>query len=430
MGFAGQYLAKNRGVESFISASPAKDLKYVVVIPSYDEDRLIDTLNALWEAQRPRYSIEIIVVVNSSRETSADIREKNRQTLREIDTWSRNYCDRDFAAYALYVPEIPGKDFGAGMARKIGMDEAINRFEQLNRDDGYIISLDADTAVADNYFTAIEQTIAKRPAMNAGILYFEHPVEGGEFPRDIYDAVAKYELFLRYYNQALRWTGFPYAFHTIGSAFFVRALAYVKQGGMIRRKAGEDFYFLNKVFQLGNICEVHSTAVYPSPRFSGRVLFGTGPEVEKITREPDKPYMTYDPEAFRALKAFFYGIDQLFHCNEREVEDYLNALEPGLEDFLRSVGLKDEIKRINNNCKRPEVFRKHFFQWFGGLKIIRYMHVVHDKFLDKVPVHLAASEMLKMLGYSGQFDNSSVNSRIFQLLSKYREIERSREHSV
>ncbi|MGM0531353.1 MAG: glycosyltransferase family A protein [Bacteroidota bacterium] len=430
MGFAAQYLAKNRLFGGFISTPPGRDLKYIVVIPSYNEERLINTLNALWRVQNPRYSVEVIVVVNSSAQSPGYIREKNRQTLREIDVWSRTCCDNTFAVYALHTPGLPEKDFGAGLARKIGMDEAINRFEQLNRGDGYIISLDADTTVKDNYFTEIEQSIEKRPAINAGILYFEHPLEGVEFSGEIYDAVAKYELFLRYYNQALRWAGFPYAFHTIGSAFFVRALAYVKQGGMIRRKAGEDFYFLNKIFQLGNICEVNSTAVYPSPRFSGRVLFGTGPEVEKITREPDKPYMTYNPEAFRTLKAFFDGIERLFHSNDTDVEDYLNALDPGLKAFLRSIGLKKEIKRINNNCKRPEVFRKHFFQWFGGLKIIRYMHVVHEHFLDKVPVHLAASEMLEMLGYSRQFANSSANSRVFQLLSKYREIERGREHRV
>ena len=430
MGFAAQYLAKNRLFGDFISDFPCEDLKYIIVIPSYYEGRIKDTLNSLWKAQRPKHAVEIIVVVNSSEDSPEDIRKVNRETLWDIEQWHNIYGEDSFAYYSLHVPDLPVKYFGAGVARKIGMDEAISRFEKLNRDDGFIISLDADTMVEENYFTAIEETLENSSALNAGILYFEHPVEGDQFTGEIYEAVAQYELFLRYYNQALRWTGFPYAFHTIGSAFFVRALAYVKQGGMIRRKAGEDFYFLNKIFQLGNIREVNSTAVYPSPRFSERVLFGTGPEVEKITNEPDKPYITYNPQAFYTLRIFFFGIDRLFHCSEHEMAVFLNNLDKGLGNFLEKNGFYQAVKRINNNCRRPEVFRKHFFQWFGGLKVIQYMHRVHEEDLEKVPVQQAALQMLEILGYSLPFDNNSADSRVYQLLQKYRTIERGSDYSI
>jgi len=430
MGFAAQYLTKNRLFGDYISDFPRKDLKYIVVIPSYNEDRIKDTLDALWKAQRPKRSVEVMVVVNSSEESPEYIREINRRTLQEIEKWRDDKSNDFFEVYTLHLPDLSAKDFGAGVARKIGMDEAISRFEKLNTSDGYIISLDADTTVKKNYFTAIEQAIEENSGLNGGIIYFEHPLEGNEFTREIFDAVAKYELFLRYYNQALRWTGFPYAFHTIGSAFFVRAMAYVKQGGMIRRKAGEDFYFLNKIFQLGNIREVNSTAVYPSPRFSERVLFGTGPEVEKITKEQDMSYMTYNPEAFYSLKAFFSEIDQLFLCNEEAAESFLNALEPGLKNFLKTNGFHQAIRRINNNCRKPEVFRKHFFQWFGGLKVIQYMHRVHEEDLGKVQVQQAAREMLEILGYSLHFNKNSADSRVYQLLQKYRIIEREKEYSI
>jgi len=428
MGFAAQYLAKNRLFGDFISQSPREDLKYIVVIPGYNEDRIAETLHSLRKAKRPRGSIEVITVINTSEATPEPIRENNRRTLLEIEEWRSRYTDEDFKVYPVQPPDLPVKDFGAGLARKIGMDEAISRFEKLGKEDGYIISLDADTTVEENYFTAIEQTVQDGSSVNAGIIYFEHPVEGSDFSGEIYHAVAQYELFLRYYNRGLRWTGFPYAFHTIGSAFFVRALAYVKQGGMIRRKAGEDFYFLNKIFQLGKIREVNSTAVYPSPRFSDRVLFGTGPEVKKITNEPDKPYMTYNPKAFYTLKDFFSGIDRLFQCSEHEAKAFLNDLDPGLSSFLEKNGFQQAVKRINNNCKRPEVFRKHFFQWFGGLKIIQYMHEVHEKHLEKIPVQQAAREMLEMIGYPARQEESP--SGIFELLQKYRSIERRSDYMI
>ena len=94
-----------------------------------------------------------------------------------------------------------------------------------------------------------------------------------------FDGIAAYELHLRYHVRVQKWIGFPYAFQTIGSAMAVRAWAYVKQGGMNRRHAGEDFYFLQKISWLGPISELSTVTVFPSPRLSGRVPFGTGKAV-------------------------------------------------------------------------------------------------------------------------------------------------------
>ena len=90
-----------------------------------------------------------------------------------------------------------------------------------------------------------------------------------------------YEDYLHYYKKALDYAGFPDSIYTIGSAFAVRADAYVKQGGMNRRQAGEDFYFLNKLTKLGKITEINDAYVYPSARVSDRVPFGTGAAMNK-----------------------------------------------------------------------------------------------------------------------------------------------------
>ena len=64
---------------------------------------------------------------------------------------------------------------------------------------------------------------------------------------------------------------------TIGSAFAVTANAYIKRGGMTRSQAGEDFYFLQTLAQIGTVGEITTTKVYPSARLSDRIPFGTGP---------------------------------------------------------------------------------------------------------------------------------------------------------
>jgi hypothetical protein len=98
---------------------------------------------------------------------------------------------------------------------------------------------------------------------------------------EVFDAVANYELHQRYYLLAVRYTGYPYAFHTVGSCFAVRAEAYCRAGGMSRRQAGEDFYFIQKLAGQGGFTECRSTSVYPSPRPSDRVPFGTGPDISR-----------------------------------------------------------------------------------------------------------------------------------------------------
>ena len=64
-------------------------------------------------------------------------------------------------------------------------------------------------------------------------IYFEHPIEGDEYPPEVYDAIIQYELYLRYYLQALRYTGYPYATHTVGSCFAVKASVYAKAASRV-----------------------------------------------------------------------------------------------------------------------------------------------------------------------------------------------------
>ena len=78
----------------------------------------------------------------------------------------------------------------------------------------------------------------------------------------------------------------------------MRAWAYVKQGGMNRRQAGEDFYFLQKISWLGPMTELANVIVHPSPRLSDRVPFGTGRAVGGFVS--NGRLTTYPLQAYRA----------------------------------------------------------------------------------------------------------------------------------
>lgn len=260
-----------------IAEPPPPNLGMVILVPCFDERDIVGALESLRACERPRCSVEVIVVVNSAADAPAEVKERNRKSAEQ----AREY------AHVIHFPDLPRKHAGVGLARKIGMDEALRRLT-----DGIIVNFDADCRCDLNYLKAIEDRFQKHPETPGCSIYFEHPPG----PADLY------ELHLRYYVQALRYAGHPYAFHTIGSCMAVRSQVYMEQGGMNRRQAGEDFYFLQKVIALGNYTDLLTTRVIPSARESNRVPFGTGKAVGDQLR--GKPPLTYPFEAFEDLKRF------------------------------------------------------------------------------------------------------------------------------
>ena len=236
--------------ERQIATPPQADLSIVVVIPCFNEPDLIGSLETLWFCERPECSVEVIVVLNSPAGCSAEIRSQHQATLKVATAWIEQHRDLRLAFHALHFPELPRKHAGVGLARKIGMDEALRRFDDLGRPEGIIVGYDADCRCEANYLTAIERHFTQNTRSPGCSIYFAHPLSGA-LPPPVYEAIAAYELHLRYYIQALRYAGFPHAHHTIGSCMAVRAGEYRQQGGMNKRKAGEDFYFLHKIIPLG-----------------------------------------------------------------------------------------------------------------------------------------------------------------------------------
>jgi glycosyltransferase involved in cell wall biosynthesis len=121
------YLKKYGFQSAFITNPPHPDLGLVVVIPCFDEDNLIDSLNALWGCDRPTCAVEVIVIVNAGINTPADKKAKNKSTYDAALAWSANKNQSRFQFHFSLEENLPKKNAGVGLARKIGMDEAVNR---------------------------------------------------------------------------------------------------------------------------------------------------------------------------------------------------------------------------------------------------------------------------------------------------------------
>jgi hypothetical protein len=258
-----------------------------------------------------------------------------------------------------------------------------------------IVSLDADSTFSTNYFVEIENAFFKPKPPCCAIFGFEHPYRLPGINPENRSAIVKYELYLRYYRWALARTGFPFPFYTIGSCFAVSALAYVKQGGMNRRQAGEDFYFLNKIFLLDKTIELNSIKVYPSCRVSNRVPFGTGAAVTKIISHNE--WMVYQLCTFETLQQMFKSVKTLFKQRDLQIESYYFQLSGELKSFMAFDEFNAAINQINNNASSEEVFIKKFFQWFDAFKIIKYLNLIHTEQVPRISIEKAAKQLLLQL---------------------------------
>jgi hypothetical protein len=242
--------------------------------------------------------------------------------------------------------------------------------------EGLIVSLDADCTVDSNYFKALEAHFEEAPQHIAACIYFEHPLETAPAR----DAMLRYELSLRYYRNALVAIAFPHALYTIGSCFAVRADAYVAQGGMNRRKAGEDFYFLHKLDPLGPIGNITNTTVYPSARYSDRVPFGTGPALQRAQNGSHHLSYTYPLSLFETLKAFFLQIDVLYKQSEITATNQHHVL---FLQFCDEMKVMEALAELRKNCSSPAIFRKRFFHVFNAFTIIKWLNFALKHGIEK-----------------------------------------------
>lgn len=376
--FADRYIQNNIVYPPFIKEEASPSLSMLVMIPCLNEPEIIRTLESVWACELVDSFCEVLVVVNDSESSPEPVKAINRETFNQLLDWKQANDRSNLVLHPFYVPSVQAKFAGAGMARKIGMDEAIRRFNADNKPEGVIVSLDSDCLVSSNYLKRIEQVFYENKSCFAATINFRHRFEEMEDPRQE-AGIRMYEDYLHYYKHALDFAGFPNSIYTIGSAFAVRAGAYVKQGGMNRRQAGEDFYFLHKLTKLGQLVEIADAFVYPSGRVSDRVPFGTGAAMTKWMNFTEDLTLTYNFAAFIDLKELFDSVVLLFKCSSTHYTEILTSLPATVQEYLNDITFEEELAEINRNSATPESFRKRFFQVFDAFQVLKFLNMVHER---------------------------------------------------
>lgn len=379
-----------------IEGAEGKDCTSVVVIPACDEeDWLFCTLDSLAE-NRPEslHQTLILVVLNHTLQASDEVRAANLRTLVRLQTGPLNSRLRlawiDAVSIGLELPVG-----GAGAARRLGFDHAL---AHLSHDgDSVLISLDADTLVEPNYLECLQQHFACCEAGGA-VVPFAHQTAATP---QLQAAIDHYEQFLRSYVFGMQLAGSPYAFHTIGSALACRASAYVRSGGMPQRPAGEDFYFLQNLAKTVGVEKVSGTCVYPAARVSGRVPFGTGPTLNRLSCDTEKQ-LFFPLDAFLLLGEFL-RLSVGWTANGEELQERVDLMQSVLGQFLREQKLAVVVDRLRRNSTTQGQFVRAFHGWFDGLKSLRLLRrICAGSPFDMMPAEEAVPEFIYQAGQAGE----------------------------
>lgn len=163
---------------------------------------------------------------------------------------------------------------------------------------------------------------------------------------------------------------------------------------MNRRKAGEDFYFLHKIFPLGNFTELNTTRVIPSPRESGRVPFGTGSAIQKFLSADSEIFLTYNIQIFIDLKEFFKNVPTFFTSSPHDT--VTTSIPLSIQKFLAENDFEKKLDELKQHSASEKMFVKRFFNWFDGFMVLKFVHFARDNFYLQQEILEAAKSLLKL----------------------------------
>ena len=395
---------------------PPADVRIVLVVPALAErEHLFETLSALCLSSEANQEKTLVIVVVNNHEPGvtppAEV-ENNLETLRLLRTASTpGRLGRITLAWV--DAATPGHtlpaDEGVGLARKIGLDHGLSLLAASGEAGTVLVSMDADAPAGRGYLDALAAFYANGDRW-AGYAAYMHTFPESGFPAD---SVVAHEIYMRYHEIALRLAGSPYAYPALGSIISCTPQAYAACGGMNRRHAGEDFYFMQQLVKTGTLEPVPYAIVFPSGRTSARTPFGTGRSVAGY--QFGSPLDIEVPQicCYQFLRRFFLAINQNSGHSGTELLRLSAAIHPELASFL----VRHRFSEVWQSLMRHHTDRARglhqFHVWFDGLRTIQFLHHLRTAGFPDMPVRNALPTLFSELNLS--FSEMSATASLAML---------------
>ncbi|MCA9437357.1 MAG: hypothetical protein KC978_16345, partial [Candidatus Omnitrophica bacterium] len=399
------YFLKRADLERWeIEADSLEQVHRIVAVPALAEsENLFKTLSDLKEQSGDLLGETLILCVVNNRtadHASPESIQDNRKTLELLRGWKGSKLRIGIVDASSHGKEL-GANEGVGTARKIGLDLGSKVLLDHGLSQAPLISLDADCRVPANYLSEISQFFAEEERWAATVECF-HPLDGSESMANLRGILA-YETHLRYHELGLRRAGSPYAFPTIGSTIVCTAEAYVVSGGMRKRRAAEDFYFLQELAKTGRVEFITQTWVTPSTRSSDRVPFGTGRSMGAFLGEEKKFYRTYHPESYEILRKWLITVTEDPDLGSQGLMQRAKEFSSALEEFLQDRNFPKAWDRIQTHSKSREKRLQDFHRWFDAFRTLKAIHFLRDHEFGLFPLFPSVEMLLSRMGVETPF---------------------------
>ncbi len=409
-----------------IEIAEKRKFEAVIVIPVLSEfenlPKLIESINST-EKEKSHHFLICFVVNNSNLSSQNDI-EDNQKSLKFLRNLINSNSTFNFAVIdaSSEGKMLPEKEGGVGFARKIGMDLSLLLLDYQSNMQKFLVCLDSDCTISRNYFTQIYNSV-NRNKIKAGYIQFEHPSD--IYPFDL--AIVNYEIFLRYYKFGMQFANSPFAFFTIGSTMISDFDAYISVDGMNKRKAAEDFYFMEKLSKKYKIHSISDVKVFPSPRGSHRVPFGTGQRVNRFLRNETNEFLLYSVKSFEILKKW----NSIFLTQKIELAEYYlleaEKIHAKLKEFLIEQKFAEAWENITANSGDENQINKQKIFWFDAFRTLKLIHFLRD---NAFPDENTISSLNKLFEFlkihqdgKSEYVNIPTKENLFPYLQKLREME-------
>jgi hypothetical protein len=415
-------------------------IELVVVVPAICEfeniKKLLPSLNK--QSQTVLQKTVVIFVINNHVSSEQLVRDDNNQTIEFlralISNNSREMQSKEIIESGLRLGlidaasegnELDDKNAGVGLARKIGMDKALQVFDYSIEGKKVIVSLDADCTVEDNYLSDI-QNYFRANNSSVALVDFEHSLPVETINKI---SILTYEIFLRHYIVGLHFAQSPFAFHTIGSTIICDHEAYIQVGGMNTKKAAEDFYFLQKLAKHYKVKRIVTTTVKPSARESWRVPFGTGKSMTDYLKNK-KMIFVFDPQVYVILKQWLQTFNSDLLLKPDLILDEAIKIHPELYNFLSNRSFKKDWEKILENTKTSRQLDYQRKNWFDAFETLKLIHHMRDTAFPSMDIKTGVEKLFNLTQHSFKFESGRGSNSELQTLEHYLSEVKSLENNL
>ena len=360
---------KKRAVSSpwKLSETPEKKFKFSIVIPAYNElDSLFTALNSINKNNKDLLlSTIVVVVINNSEKSPKTFKNNNLLTIKQLEK-SKFDFNLKFVDASSKGLELPEKYAGVGLARKIGIDLILPHMISKK---SLILCTDADVTVSPNYLLIVSNYFTHNNS-SAAVLGFKHRKANIKI---IDSEIQIYENYLKDTAKQLKYAGSPYSYVSMGSTMVCTVEAYCAVGGMPKRKATEDFYFLQALSKFDTVESINKELIFPSSRPISRVYLGTGFRMKQVQNGLRISSLYFDENAFAYLAQWIAAVKSCRDLNITSLLSKTNKIHPQFNTFIKEEGISKVWIKLQQNSKSNKQFINQFHRWFDGLKTIKLL---------------------------------------------------------